>query len=77
MGPENAGICAAHAGPSEWRTPPLMGLRFRVSLWHDGRASSVESAIRAHGGEAARARDAFLVLTEADRAALLHFLGSL
>jgi CxxC motif-containing protein (DUF1111 family) len=77
MGPENAGICAASAGPTEWRTAPLMGLRFRLSFLHDGRASSAEAAIRAHGGEATRARDAFLVLTDADRAALLRFLGSL
>lgn len=77
MGPENAGVCAVHAGPSEWRTPPLMGLRFRVNLWHDGRASSVDGAIRAHGGEGARARDAFTVLTDAERTALLRFLGSL
>jgi CxxC motif-containing protein (DUF1111 family) len=77
MGPENASICAAGAAPSEWRTMPLMGLRLRVSLWHDGRAQSIEGAIRAHGGEAANARDRFSALAQPDRNFLLRFLASL
>jgi CxxC motif-containing protein (DUF1111 family) len=77
MGPENASICTSGAEPSEWRTAPLMGLHLRVRYWHDGRAHSAESAIRAHGGEAARARDQFMVLTEQQRAVLFSFLGSL
>lgn len=77
MGPENASVCARGADPSEWRTAPLMGLRHRLKLMHDARAQSIESAIRAHGGEAARARDGFMVLQEPDRSLLLRFLGSL
>ncbi len=67
----------------EWRTPPLWGLRVmreflngQAFLLHDGRARSVADAIAAHGGEAAAARDAFLALPEADRAALLDFVES-
>jgi CxxC motif-containing protein (DUF1111 family) len=54
-----------------------MGLRLRNKLMHDGRAHSIDGAIRAHGGEAARARDRFMVLSEADRLLLLRFLASL
>jgi CxxC motif-containing protein (DUF1111 family) len=77
MGEENASICAPGAEPAEWRTAPLAGLRLRLKFWHDGRARSPESAIRAHGGEGAPARDRFIVLTEAERSALLRFLASL
>jgi CxxC motif-containing protein (DUF1111 family) len=65
------------ATPSEFRTEPLMGLRLAERFLHDGRATTIEEAIRMHGGEAARARDAFDALPDADRAALLAFLASL
>jgi CxxC motif-containing protein (DUF1111 family) len=45
-------------------------------LLHDGRARTVEEAVRLHGGEGARSRDAFLALPPADRAALLDFVES-
>lgn len=78
MGPELADICLGLvATPSEFRTEPLMGLRLAKRFLHDGRAGSVEEAIRLHGGEAAKARDRFAALPDADRAALLEFLGSL
>lgn len=77
LGPEMASVCAPNALPSEWRTAPLMGLRFRNGFLHDRRAQSVESAIRAHGGEAARSRNRFLVLEAAQRAAILRFLATL
>lgn len=67
----------------EWRTAPLWGLRVmrdflrgQAFLLHDGRARSVEEAIRLHGGEAQAARDAFDALPAADRAALLDFVES-
>jgi CxxC motif-containing protein (DUF1111 family) len=67
----------------EWRTAPLWGLRIareflngELFLLHDGRARTVDDAIRLHGGEAAAARDAFLALPAADRAALLDFVES-
>ncbi len=68
---------------SEWRTAPLWGLRLmreflngEAFLLHDGRARSVEEAIRFHGGEAAAARAGFDALPAADRAALLDFVES-
>jgi CxxC motif-containing protein (DUF1111 family) len=77
MGPENASICAPGAAPSEWRTTSLMGLRLRHRFLHDGRAQSIDAAVRAHGGEGARARERYGVLTETERAALFRYLTSL
>jgi CxxC motif-containing protein (DUF1111 family) len=45
-------------------------------LMHDGRARTVEDAIRLHGGEGARARTAFSALDAASRRALLDFVES-
>jgi CxxC motif-containing protein (DUF1111 family) len=85
MGPELADICLGQASPSEFRTEPLMGLRFSAesggegepAFLHDGRAKSIEEAVRLHGGEGAGSRDRFARLTDAERAALLKFLESL
>ena len=67
----------------EWRTAPLWGLRIAreflnggLFLLHDGRAHSVDAAVRLHGGEAAAARDAYLALPDADRSALVDFVES-
>ncbi|HKW51476.1 MAG TPA: di-heme oxidoredictase family protein, partial [Candidatus Eisenbacteria bacterium] len=71
------------ADGQEWRTAPLWGLRIareflngQLFLLHDGRAHSVDEAIRLHGGEATAARDAFLAMPPADRAAVLDFVES-
>jgi CxxC motif-containing protein (DUF1111 family) len=78
MGPELADICQGLvATPAEFRTEPLVALRLARRYLHDGRASSIEQAIRLHGGEARQSRDAFAALSESDRKALLRFLESL
>lgn len=77
LGPEMASICSYDAGPSEWRTAMLMGLRFRTQLLHDGRAVRLEQAISFHGGEAATVRSAFHALEPSEREALLAFLRTL
>ena len=77
MGPDLADICFGDASPSEFRTEPLMGLRLSTVFLHDGRAKSIEEAIRLHGGEAAASRDAFLALAPRQRRALLAFLSGL
>src|SRR5260221_2405885 len=41
------------------RTAPLWGVRFRTKLLHDGRATDIPTAIRAHDGQAANAARAF------------------
>ncbi|MFT5723605.1 MAG: CxxC motif-containing protein (DUF1111 family) [Bacteroidia bacterium] len=68
----------------EWRTPPLWGLGLspdsqggQYYLMHDGRATSIESAIVMHGGEAKNSRDQYEGLSEADKLKLLEFLKSL
>ena len=48
-----------------------------ASYLHDGRARTLDEAIRWHGGEADAAREAYEALPEADREALLRFLRSL
>lgn len=77
MGPEIASICGPGAGPSEFRTAPLLGLRLRQPFLHDGRAQDLETAIRLHGGEAEGARRAFEGMGQGQRMALMRFLRSL
>ncbi len=78
MGPENADVCLGGvATASEFRTEPLMGLRFMTRFLHDGSVSTVEGAILAHGGEGAASRDMFQALSESDKEALLAFLRAL
>ena len=69
---------------SEWRTAPLWGTRLvaeslggKAFFLHDGRATTLDQAIRAHGGEAQASRDAYVGLGSAEQQALLAFLGSL
>lgn len=69
---------------SEWRTAPLWGTRLvaeflggKAFFLHDGRATTLDQAIRAHGGEAQASRDAYVGLVSAEQQALLAFLGSL
>ena len=77
------GPALGDAGGQEWRTPPLWGLgRHRdingnAYYLHDGRAKSLEDAIRWHGGEGAAAKAAFDVLDEQNRSLLLSFLAGL
>ena len=78
MGPELADICNGNATPSEFRTEPLLGLRFaNGNLMHDGRAATLTDAIRAHGGEGRFAREKFARLSSRQRDALLRFLKTL
>jgi len=77
MGPERADICFGLAQPSEFRTEPLMGLRFKKTFLHDAAASTLEQAIDLHGGEGTKAKDRFRRLSGAERLALLKFLSAL
>ena len=71
------GIRQEAAGPQEFRTPALWGLRLRRPLLHDGTAATIEDAIGRHGGEASSARERFTSLSAEQRATLLAFLKSL
>jgi CxxC motif-containing protein (DUF1111 family) len=71
------GVSEDGAGPREFRTAPLIGLRFLPRLLHDGRAASVEDAIWAHGEGDSEARDSvasFRALAPAQRSALVKFV---
>lgn len=68
----------------EWRTAPLWGTRLVAEFLggtpfflHDGRATTLEGAIRAHGGEAQKAKEAFFNQPEVKRQAVIAFLESL
>jgi len=72
------------ADGSEWRTTPLWGIGMLQKAnggtgyyLHDGRARTIEEAILWHDGEAARAKQQFMQLSQTDRSALLQFLSSL
>lgn len=84
MGPDLAdGRPDFLASGTEWRTAPLWGIGLVGSVnkhqffLHDGRARGFAEAILWHGGEGARARDAFRTMTKVDRDALVAFLGDL
>lgn len=59
------------------RTAPLWGIRFRNHLLHDGRASDVATAIRAHDGQGLAAAQAFVRLGTTDQHNLIQFVRSL
>lgn len=74
------GLSDHQAAPSEWRTAPLIGLRFLRSYLHDGSAFTVEDAIAAHGHEGSEALfsvNRFDELSAEDRAKLVAYVESL
>lgn len=71
------GIVEGEAGPSEWRTPPLIGLRFQRTYLHDARATTIRDAILMHDGQAADAVARFSALSPADQATLVTFVEDL
>jgi CxxC motif-containing protein (DUF1111 family) len=71
------GIEDASANQREFRTAPLWGIRLSAPYMHDGAADDLDQAIQQHDGEAAASRDAYVAMSEADRAALVTFLESL
>lgn len=81
LGPTLAdGLTDGDATSSEFRTAPLVGLRFLKSFLHDGRAATLDDAILLHGAEGSEARasvQAFQQLSAPERQALLTFLNSL
>ncbi len=63
--------------PDEWRTPPLWGVADSAPYLHDGRAASLEDAIRMHGGQGQDASRRFQSMTPREQAQLVEFLKSL
>jgi CxxC motif-containing protein (DUF1111 family) len=74
------GLFDFDAKSTEWRTAPLLGLRFLRSYLHDGRAKTVEQAIELHGApdsEAANSLQRFRDLSDEDRKALVAYVSAL
>jgi CxxC motif-containing protein (DUF1111 family) len=71
------GLTDLNAGPSQWRTAPLWGLRFRDRYFHDNRGPSLDAAIRMHDGEAAKVRERYTQLPSPQQAQLVAFLRTL
>lgn len=78
------GYTEGSAKTAEWRTPALWGLGLSPSsqggqyfLLHDGRAKSIEDAIKMHGGEATKSATYYQNLSSSEKEALITFLKSL
>lgn len=61
----------------EFRTQPLWGVTAVGPYLHDGRADTLDEAIRLHGGESAAVRDAYVALSDEERGSVIAFLRSL
>jgi len=77
MGPGLADICRGGASAAEFRTEPLMGLRFRTRYLHDARSATLTDAIVQHGGEATKIVGRFSGLSAKQRDALIAYLNTL
>jgi len=78
MGPEfDVGARDHTALGDEFRSAPLWGIRYRTRFLHDLRATTLDEAIRAHGGEAKRTRERYEILDAPTRARLLEFVSRL
>jgi CxxC motif-containing protein (DUF1111 family) len=62
---------------TEWRTPPLWGVADSAPYLHDGRAPTLEAAIRMHGGQGTDARERFEQASLSEQQQLLAFLRTL
>ena len=73
------GVGEPGVASAEWRTAPLIAMAEGGGrrYLHDGRAASIDAAIRAHGGEAAAASARYESASETDRRALLDLIAKL
>lgn len=65
------------AATQEFRTPPLWGVADSAPYLHDGRAETLDDAVRGHAGQAHAAAAEYAALSDDDRQSLLAFLGTL
>ncbi|MBX9581619.1 MAG: hypothetical protein K2X87_15060, partial [Gemmataceae bacterium] len=77
MGALGDGIEDGSGRGSEMRTAPLWGLMTQPAYLHDGRAKTIEAAVRLHDGQGRGARDRYADLPAQKRRALMAFLNSL
>ncbi|MCR9248563.1 MAG: hypothetical protein NXI31_26345 [bacterium] len=74
--PQSSSISPIHNG-NEWRTSPLWGVSKFAPYLHDGRAATLDEAIRMHGGEASASAEDYMALTPTEREDVLAFLRHL
>jgi CxxC motif-containing protein (DUF1111 family) len=72
-----ARLPADHPKADEWKTPPLWGVADSAPYFHDGGSATLEHAIQRHDNHAKNSRQKYRKLPDADRLALLAFLGTL
>ncbi|MCA8953791.1 MAG: hypothetical protein KDE27_30040 [Planctomycetes bacterium] len=77
FGSPQASATSPLSNGAEWRTQPLWGVSKFAPYLHDGRAPTLDAAIRAHGGEASASAEDYAVLTPIEREDLLSFLRHL
>src|SRR2546426_5359175 len=77
MGALGDGITQNQATGRLMRTQPLWGLRTQANMLHDGRATTISEAIRAHDGQAASSRRGIQALGACGRHALRAVLETL
>ena len=62
---------------NQWRTTPLWGIRMKATYLHDGRTTSIDAAIDAHGGEATTVTGRYQAMTPAQQSDLIAYLLTL
>jgi CxxC motif-containing protein (DUF1111 family) len=77
MGALGDGITQNLATGRLMKTAPLWGVSAQPNFLHDGRASTLDEAIRLHDGQAAAARNRYVNAGGFTQAALLAFLNTL
>lgn len=77
MGSLGDGIAQGTADVRDMKTAPLWGLRASAPYLHDGRAATVDAAIKGHDGEGKAAKDRYLKLTKQQVQQLLDFLQTI
>lgn len=76
MGPDLAETFGHHLDPM-FTTARLWGVADTAPYLHDGRALTLDEAIRLHGGEAQAVRDAYVAMPDEDKGKLMEFLLTL
>lgn len=77
MGILGDGIVQGEASGREFKTPPLWGARVSAPYLHDGRAPTLDAAIRAHDGEGSASKIRYTKLSVQQRQQLLDFIETL
>ncbi|WP_395748166.1 di-heme oxidoredictase family protein [Prosthecobacter sp.] len=77
MGTLGDGIAQGTADVRDIKTAPLWGLRASAPYLHDGRAATIDEAIKAHDGEGKVAKERYLKLTKQQVQQLIDFLNSI